>query len=101
MDTATLIAPSDIDHLSRIRAQIVKDVGELKELMTGEYYLRGHYLGSVTPERVLLGYAVNSYHGHEIFKEGEEIEGLPVKFDRSGPNTITVCSKSRFKSVTW
>ena len=47
---------------------------------------------SIVPDYVLLGYAVNSYHGHEIFKEGEEIEGIPVKFDRSSPNSIEVCA---------
>ena len=91
MDTVTLIAPSDIDHLPRVRAQIVEDVKRLKSRLIARRETT-HTPMSIVPDYVLLGYAVNSYHGHEIFKEGEEIEGIPVRFDRSSPNSIEVCA---------
>lgn len=68
-----------MDHVPVIRAQIARDIAALKREFR-----------SAEPEYVTVGYLIATHRGQDIVKEGELIEGLPVRIDRVQMRTLSV-----------
>ena len=80
------------DYSSQIRTQIEKAVKELKDKLENGGYSDDYYpVQDVIAEYVRVGYIINSHHGEGLFSEGDMIEGIPVKLDRSSLRSMAVC----------
>ncbi len=71
------------DYSSTIRAQIEREVIRARDRIE-ETYARAI--------RVDIGYITNSHRGQPLFRDGERLDGLPVRIDRSNLNGLTVRS---------
>lgn len=98
MDTTIIdmpASPSSVlpDYRPVIRAQIEEAVKELKDRLENKGYSDDYYpTDDVVAEYVLVGYLINTCHGEGVFNEGDMIEGVPVRLDRSHIRSITVCA---------
>lgn len=71
-----------LSYAPTIRAEIEKDVVELKSLFTANREGRMVW--------VRLGYLINTHRGQVLFAPGDELAGLKVKIDMDNPWVIMV-----------
>lgn len=92
MDTLTVdpLASISSHYATQIRAEIEREVKGLIAKVKVRGNLDYRPTEAITPQCVWLGYIINSCRGKALYEEGELIEGIPVRWDRSEQRSITV-----------